>query len=1563
MKSVDSWMRNFRKSINIPMTYLIFGFLWIFFSDKILSKLVPNVAVYAYIQTIKGFLFIIITSILVWILIYREMSKYSMLMDKVSKTNSRYKNYFEEGIIGIILLDDALKIINVNKRASEVIEKNIDELLHLSLMDLFLNLRIDKNYFEILRDNHFHIDAMQLEFIRDDGLITYVIFNISPVFAENGLVDQYVVYIQKINKMKELEDKLRESNEKLVTKVNETESMNKALQLENDERIRSENSFNESEQRLKNIVNFLPDATFAIDIEGHVILWNQAMARLTHISSEEMIGQSNYHYALPFYGVRRPMLINLVLKDNEILARTYIDLEREKDSLSAVAETTHVDGRTRIYNTKAAPLYNAQGSIVGAIQTLTDVTTTKSSELLLRESERQFRTLIEQASVPIQIYASDGVLIDANKAAEELWQVSSKNLIDSYNVYNDKCLINNGSIEIIKHAFEGSVIEPFELQYDVELPSGESVEKWLKTRIYPIFDDDNQINRVVMMHEDISELKKYENHMMQMVNDRTKALETISKIGKELLSVRNIENAYDSLKDSILNFTGAEDFYIVLADMEHRELNYVYDSRREDRSAGYRRPFGNSLVDSVIQTKEPLNSHGNRSRIEKRSLGGDPADDVMSWIGVPMIEEDRVLGVMCIQHHSDPHAFSKEQLGVVESIANETAISIINSMLYKEVKREKTYFESLVNVSPIAIVTTDKENHIIIWNPAAEELFGYSYEEVIGQKIDDVVSCKNTRSRAEELSAQVLGGESVHFITRRCRRSGLEFDVEIYGVPVDIDYVNIGQVAIYHDISELLNARKEAELANKHKGEFLANMSHEIRTPMNAIIGFSELALMTDLNDRQADYIEKIQMSSKTLLGIINDILDFSKIEAGKLELESIKFNLDEVIDTIASMVSIRAAEKNIEFLYEIDNDVPNQLRGDPLRLGQVLTNLCSNAVKFTESGHIFISVNAQKSQDDTCLLSFMVQDTGVGMSQDRMDKLFEAFEQADSSITRKYGGSGLGLAISKKIVHMMGGEITVKSKLNYGSTFTFTVKVIALEASQKSRLQRIEALKNNRALIVDDNKLARSVMSQQLIDIGFETISVESGAEAIALLIEERDNPFGLVIMDWQMPEMDGVEATRQIIKHELIPYQPKIIMITAFGRDEIVYSAEEAGINAVLLKPVNKNLLRETVERVLLNVEVESSKKTANRNGILSNHTVQPSFHTQGIKVLIVEDVIMNQQIVSGILSLYGFETEIANNGLVATQMVKVNNYNLILMDVQMPVMSGYEATRHIRMNEKTQKLPIIAMTAHATKEVREKCLSTGMNDYLSKPVTSNELLSMIRKWIPSVNDESLVSTFDDRENEELIKKIMSIQLEGIDIESALKRVVGNAKLLIRMFTNFEEGFGDFASNLLSSIQNEEHENAKDIIHKMKGISGNVSANALFNMIVTFENEYDALSITERIEYVTDIERIIVELISSVAESRISELLVHKSSKKVSPTDIKQLFYKLKTEVENSDFEALETCYLLIDVLHGLINHQYTSELVATIEKYNFEKMMDLLLQMESELTEKNWGDYSDR
>lgn len=606
-----------------------------------------------------------------------------------------------------------------------------------------------------------------------------------------------------------------------------------------------------------------------------------------------------------------------------------------------------------------------------------------------------------------------------------------------------------------------------------------------------------------------------------------------------------------------------------------------------------------------------------------------------------------------------------------------------------------------------------------------------------------------------------------------------------------------------------------ADAANHAKSDFLANMSHEIRTPMNAIIGMTHLAKCADLNPKQQGYLNKIDSAAQSLLSIINDILDFSKIEAGRLELEHSPFSIDELLGNLADLVGFNAEEKGLEIIFSVAPDVPRRLLGDPLRLGQVLLNLTNNAVKFTEQGEVLISVSVESLDDEQCRLLFAIRDTGIGMTQEQTQGLFQAFSQADSSITRRYGGTGLGLAICRQLVGMMNGEITVESKPMRGSTFRFSV-CLSVEPlfAVASELPPIN-FQGKQVLIVDDSFIAREILSVMLESAGFGVETVASGAEALERIHirHEANQPFDLVLMDWRMPDMDGIETAARIKSDTRLAKIPAVLMITAFGREDIAQKAKDAGLDGFILKPVIKEALTNTIAKLLGLVPSESL--TLDRQN-------PEKLLFAGRRVLLVEDNAFNRDVAIEMLQTLHLEVDYALNGQEGIERLNAGiPYDLVLMDIQMPVMDGLQATRLIRTDQRFTDLPIIAMTAHAMAEDRAKSLAAGMNDHITKPVNPRQLATILQRWLGTKETRAMNISHPTDQHE-----ADSSNASPLDLTKALEFADHDEDKMHNRLVNFYACYEAGPEQLDAMIASGDHKRLKQVAHTLKSASGYIGA-----------------------------------------------------------------------------------------------------------------------------------------
>jgi signal transduction histidine kinase/CheY-like chemotaxis protein len=651
----------------------------------------------------------------------------------------------------------------------------------------------------------------------------------------------------------------------------------------------------------------------------------------------------------------------------------------------------------------------------------------------------------------------------------------------------------------------------------------------------------------------------------------------------------------------------------------------------------------------------------------------------------------------------------------------------------------------------------------------------------------------------------------IHALGRVVRDEGGR-PTDMYGVTQDITDFKLLE-------TDLIKAKEVAEEATKTKSMFLANMSHEIRTPMNAIIGLSHLALKTSLDRKQRDYVTKIHTAGTSLLNIINDILDFSKIEAGKLDIETITFDVDDVISSVTVLTAQKAHDKGLEFLADVAPAIPQHLRGDPLRLGQILTNLVNNAVKFTERGEIRLKIELLEQTEDRVNLRFSVRDTGLGMTPEQTAKLFQAFTQADMSTTRKHGGTGLGLTISKRLVEMMDGRIWVESEAGVGSTFFFTAWLGISHEMHRTALP--ETVPKVNVLVADDNEAAREILADALKGLVERVDLVASGPEAVsAVRQQDQTQPYDLVFMDWRMPGMDGLQAIHKLKDEARLQHPPAFVVVTAFGRDEVREEAERLGVEGFLTKPITKSTLVDTLIRIYV--------KAGPGAGEAALAAAAPSSSLlAGMCILLTEDNDINQQLAVELLEGVGASVTVANNGREAVDLLRSapSGFDMVLMDLQMPVMDGYQATKVIRSEERFSALPIVAMTAHATTEEKQSCLSAGMNDHISKPIDPDALYATLARFHPP-GAPSRPASEEPKADAGTRPADEVPTIDGLDFVGGLRRVGGNVKLYRKLLRQSREDFRAACDRARALLGAGEVGEARRLAHTVKGVAGNLGA-----------------------------------------------------------------------------------------------------------------------------------------
>jgi len=876
-------------------------------------------------------------------------------------------------------------------------------------------------------------------------------------------------------------------------------------------------------------------------------------------------------------------------------------------------------------------------------------------------------------------------------------------------------------------------------------------------------------------------------------------------------------------------------------------------------------------------------------------------------------------------------------------------------------KSEEHHRQVIDNVTECILVV--QEGHIVFANPRLTQLTGYSQEELFelpfvaaiypedrplvidhhmrrlrGEEVEQYYQFRITNNQTGaviwvQLSAVMIEWEgkpaTLSFMTDITERKRLEDSLKHSMA----ERIRLETLQIQGELKEAELARRHAEENTRAKSLFLANMSHEIRTPMNAIIGMAHLALRTELDPKQRDYLEKIRSAGISLLGIVNDILDFSKIEAGKLDMERVSFNLDDVLNNVATVTGAKAHEKRLEYLFQFPLDIPRGLIGDPLRLGQVLINLINNAIKFTDSGEVFVACRRLNASADKVQLQFVVRDTGIGMNNEQTAKLFRAFSQADESTTRRYGGTGLGLSISKRLVELMDGTIWLESDIGVGTTIRFTGWFGLADEMERRRVAPA-TVNGMRVLVVDDNPSARAVLADSLAALPVQ-VDLAAGAVEALDMIHAADNglPYGAVFTDLDMPGMDGIDLITAVKHDDTLNAQPRMVLLSARGREEARFRGEHAKADGFLMKPVNAATLVDTLVELF-----------APRTRVAASAMKETTPRFRDLTVLLVEDNEINQQIAVELMQAAGIQVEVAGNGRVALDKLMAagpDRYAMVFMDVQMPEMDGHVATLRLRDDARFATLPVLAMTAHAMVEERERCFASGMNDHIPKPINPADLYRAIARWCPRhVVHEAPAATQQTSQEDELV-------IEGLDVQDGLSRTLGNRAFYLQMLERFYEGQRDTVSAIRQALVRD-RELAERLAHTLKGVAGLLGATQVRELSDRLEFDIrrgmqsDAMApLLDEVEQVMGTLRQAIEKVLPVTADR-SPIT---AGDLVDRDEVQTIIFRFATLLRDSDGEAIDLFEQSNNLLAAALNADVCGDIERATKQYDFDAALAAL------------------
>ncbi len=1284
-------------------------------------------------------------------------------------------------------------------------------------------------------------------------------------------------------------------------------------------RMETERALKASEKRLREIMDNVSDYIYTHDLEGRFISFNRFTTDISGYTYDELIGRQIKSLVAPAY-------------QSEF--DTYMEQIITRGHAEGIMAIKNKDGELRYWDYRNTMIFkDGKPNFVQGISR--DVTDSVKARRELKRSEEKYRNILEKMEEGYYEVDIKGNLTFFNDAMCKILGYPKGELMG----LNNRAYMDKENAEKVYRTFNNvyRTGRP-ERGIDWEFIRKDGKASHVETSVSPIKDEKGQCIGFRGILRDITERKKaeeeirrYSEHLEEMVAKRTEELKTSEEKYRTILD--NVEAGYYEL-DLAGNITEGSDIAATILGYAPEELigkNFSELCDEENAQALFK------IYHNVFLT-------------------GQPAKEVAYNVVAPDGRKRSTETSAALMRNADgePIGFRGIIRDMTERKQAELELRKRTHDLGKRIKElHCMYGISKITETP-GVTFKEILKEVVDLIPPAWQYPEDTCARIVFQDIE--FRTKNFRktvwSQAADISVdgQEAGAVEVFYLREMPTVDEGPFQEEERHLLDEIAY-RLGRVIKRIRVEEALQKAKEiAEEATEAKSNFLANMSHEIRTPMNAIMGLTHLAIQTELSPKQQDYLNKIKTSANSLLHIINDILDFSKIEAGKLEMESIDFSLDGVMNNLADLVTVKAQKReNLEVLFDIAQNVPRSLTGDPLRLGQVLLNLANNAVKFTEEGEIVISTRLRKENGDQVTLEFSVSDTGVGMTQTQIDRLFEAFAQADTSTTRKYGGTGLGLSISKRLVEMMGGEILVESAPGRGSTFLFTADFERGDREDKKALEPSPDLRGMRVLVVDDNATSREILTGILESFTFEVSVAASGEEGLKELEEAaKVRPYDLVLMDWKMPGMNGIEASRRIRNHPGLTKIPTIIMVTAYGREEIMREADQLGLEGFLIKPVSPSVLFDTIMQAFGKEPTPSSliaQKQEQRT-----ETLRP---IQGAQVLLVEDNEINQEVAREILEGAGLPVSIASNGYAAIRAVKEREFEAVLMDVQMPVMDGYQATREIRKDKRFQDLPIIAMTAHAMTGDRDRCLEAGMNDYLSKPIDPEKLLALLIKWIKP-GERVIPDHLRDRFGEKtpVDEGPPLADLPGISVKSGLNKAGGNRKLYRKLLSKFGRNHSNVATDIKHALNRDDPETATRLAHTVKGVAGNIGAQDLHLAAAKLEaalKQAQAENITGLLDVFSESLDLVLK---SITDLELRDPIA-KGARPSAQTDTqsmdsdraRSLLRKLREFLEEDDTRAVKSFEALREAFQAGVAEDELAILEKQIQGYAFEEALETL------------------
>jgi PAS domain S-box-containing protein len=1266
-------------------------------------------------------------------------------------------------------------------------------------------------------------------------------------------------------------------------------------------------------ERLRKLVHVVEQNPLAItitDLDGRIEYTNPAFSQINGYSAEEILGQRTS-----------------ILKSGATPAEIYADLWRSIESgqvWRGEMQNRRHNGELYWASVVAAPVLNEQGQVTHFVSMIEDVSHDKALAQAQADAqqrqEREFRLLLESVPDPLLIIDQEGRMVMVNQRAEAVFEYPREQLLGQT---VEMLVPHRYRVAHVGHR-QGFLRSP----YSHRLSGTQGSEFTAITcsgREFPIelslnpIDSERGLLVAASVH-DISDRKQVE----AALNREREQLQNI-------LDISPIGVAFSI--DGIFRFANPRFLRMVRAAIGEPAVNiFVHPQERQQILAQVER---DGRVDNYeVRMYDPQ---------------GKVRDILVNFMPISLQGQQGLLGWL---------------LDITERKQAEQAL-----------REREERFRTLVETIPGTVYQCRLDEHwtMLYMSDEIERLSGYpasdfvqnarrSFASIIHpedcQRVGEVIGEKSRQGQAYALEYRIIHRDgSVHWVYERGKallgqNGGID---SLFGTLIDIDM----QKSLH---SQLLEAKEQAEQATQAKSHFLANMSHEIRTPMNAIIGMSHLALKTQLDRKQRNYIEKVSRSAEALLGILNDILDFSKIEAGKLSIEQVEFRLEDVLDNLALMITQRAEEKGLELLYSLPPHLPLALVGDPLRLGQILINLGNNAVKFTERGEIVVSVEVLEETEASCLLHFGVRDTGMGMTTEQQAKLFQSFSQADGSTTRKFGGTGLGLAICKNLAELMGGRIWVESQPGQGSRFHFSAR-FGKQQDPWAPLHRVTELGPQRILVVDDNPSSREIISNMLSSMGLRVDQAATGTTALALLQQAvEEDPYKVIIMDWKMPGLDGIATVRAIQAIERLKSLPTVIMVTAFGREEVREAAVGVPISSFITKPVTPSSLLDAIMLAVGREVIHESRGMRQQDKMLEDIA-----RIRGARLLLAEDNEINQELALELLTSQGLSVEVVSDGQAALDILESESFDGVLMDCQMPVMDGYTATRKLRQQARFKDLPILAMTANAMEGDREKALAAGMNDHIAKPINLSEMFRALAQWVkPRQTDAAAGAPAGTSAGSAVLALPQAApglpedgkmpELACLDIHEGLMRVQHNQALYLRLLHKAVSHQARFIAEFDSALEQQDWPLVERLAHSLKGEAGSLGALDLQQVSQQLEREARGRSIqAHSYQQVKQQLRRLAQAVAVLDQGLPSTLqppptAVPSELSAAQRQQLAQLLNDLAERVARYHTSALELLEQHQDLLRQAGLKEALGELQRALEAYDFDAAAEVIRRLQA-------------